>query len=193
MANKKQPENVVEVESVGYPEPQHDTRDAAQEPTPEPVQADTPDVPAVSVEVNDKPVPVEEDKAEGPDPEVEKAPEDLKENESEASTDVLFADVGLSVHILMNDKPIVDTNTGNKMYDVRGQVLAPGDIVPLTELPPYLVEDVKAGKVPGARIVSAEEAFRLNREAALIRAVADQTIGVESDAVTEIVNPVPVV
>ncbi len=166
---------------------EHDTRDQAAEPAP---QADTPDEPAVSVEVDDKDVAVEETEAVSVEDEVEKAPSDLEENNPEASSEVLFADAGLSVHVLMNPKPIVDTVSGNKLYDVKGVVLAPGDTVSLAELPPYLVEDVKNGKVAGARIVSAEEAFRLNREAAQIRAIADQTIGVESDAITEIVSPV---
>lgn len=147
---------------------EHDTRDQTAEPTPE---TDAP----VSVEVNEEPVAVEEDK-----------PVSV---EQEASNQVLFADVGLNVHILMNPKPMV-SDDGTKFYDVKGAVLSPGDSVPLNELPPYLVEDVKSGKVPGARIVSTEDAFRLNREAAQIRALADQTIGVESDAVTEIISPV---
>lgn len=161
---------------------EHDTRELPEEPTPEEAP--------VSVEVNEEEVPAEETEAASVEDETEKAPEDLEENEPEASNEVLFAEVGLNVHVLMNPKPIVDSLSGNKMYDVKGVVLAPGDTVPLSELPPYLVEDVKSGKVPGARFVSAEEAFRLNREAAQIRAIADQTIGVESDTITEIVSPV---
>ena len=176
-AKKEEPKDVVVTESAGYPEPEHDTRDEAQ------------DAPDVSVEVNEKPVPVEEDEAESVEDEVEKAPEDLEENESENSTDVLFATEGISIHILMNPTPIVDSTTGDKLYDVRGQVLRPGDTVPLDELPPYQREAAEKGAVRGARVVSAEEAFRLNREAAQIRAIADQTVGVESDMVTEVLSP----
>jgi hypothetical protein len=173
--------NLVVTESKGAPEPEHDTRDMAQEDAP------------VSVEVNDEPVAVEEDEAESVEDEVEKAPADLEENESEAaegSTDVLFASEGISVHILMNPTPIVDTVNGTELYDVRGQVLRPGDTVPLDSLPPYQKKAAMEGTMRGAQVVTAEEAFRLNREAAQIRAIADQTIGVESDMVTEVINPV---
>lgn len=172
---RKKPENLVITESKGAPEPENDTRDQVQEEAP------------VSVEVNDEPVAVEEDEAESVEPEVEVA----SDEKPEASNEVLFADEGVSIHILMNPTPMKD-NDGNKLYDVRGQVLRPGDTVPLDELPPYLAEKARAGAVKGARVVSAEDAFRLNREAAQIRAIADQTIGVESDFVSEVVTPVPV-
>lgn len=109
-----------------------------------------------------------------------------------AKDEYLFADQGLTVHVLMDKKPLHDLLTQEDiLYDVKSRVLAPGDIISLEELPPYLVKDLKAGKVSGARIVDYEEANRLNQEAARIRALADQTIGVESDMITEIITERP--
>lgn len=104
----------------------------------------------------------------------------------------LFADQALTIHILLNDKPLLDILTQEEiLYDTKSQVLAPGDYVPLSELPPYLVKSLKAGDIPGARIVDLDEAERLNVEAAHIRALASQAIGVESDMVTEILTEQP--
>lgn len=86
----------------------------------------------------------------------------------------LFADVGLTIHVLMTEKPVKWQEF--KLYDVKSKVLAPGDSVPLSDLPPYQLEAVKNGKIEGARIVTQEEATRLNEEAARIRSLASQSI-----------------
>lgn len=118
--------------------------------------------------------------------------EDETPQPASAKEKFLFAETGLTVHILMDKKVIRDILTQEDiLYDVKSRVLAPGDIVSLNELPPYLVKDLKAGKVAGAKIVDREEASRLNEEAVRIRMLADQTIGVESDMITEIVTERP--
>jgi len=118
--------------------------------------------------------------AEKSQPESAKAPKEEK---------FLFADEGLTVHVLMDKKALYDILTKEDiLYDVKSKVLAPGDIVALDELPPYLLKDLKDGKVSGARIVGREEAQRLNQEAAHIKALADKTIGVESDMITEVIS-----
>ena len=110
-------------------------------------------------------------------------------DEAEASSDeeVLFADSGITVHVALSQTPVAkDQFTGDDLFDVRGESLSPGDTVPLSALPPYLVKNLREGKVAGARIVSASKAEELNREAALVRQMAADTIGVESDMVTEV-------
>ncbi len=185
------PRKVVEVESVGAPMPEHDTRDAqaegvsvevdgnevAAEETP---ATDVPDVSVPSKPSDDKPV--DEDEA--------VSAEENAHTDEAPSNEVLFSEVGLTVHVMMNPVPVKDTFTGTEMYDVKAQVLAPGDSIPLTDLPPYLVEDLRAGRVAGAKIVTPEEAQRLSEEAARIRQLASNTVGVESDMVTEVLSPV---
>jgi len=121
----------------------------------------------------------------------EEVVEEVKvDDEPQKEEGVLFADLGLSVHVKMAEKStFTDPITKEELWDVKGVVLAPGDTLPLNRLPPYLVKSLKDGKVPGGRIVSVEEAKTLNEEAAKVRALVGQTIGVESDMITEIVTP----
>lgn len=86
------------------------------------------------------------------------------------SKEVFFADVEISIHQ-------ADAVNGSK-------TILPGQYVPLTDLPAYEQEAVRAGKVPGARIMSENDAKLLSEHAAFLRGeVANPDLGEEETPV----------
>lgn len=70
------------------------------------------------------------------------------------SDQVLFADVELNVH---------------QLNSVDGSMtLLPGQFVPLDGLPDYVQRAVRAGKVPGARVMDLSDAQLLDAQASLL-------------------------
>jgi hypothetical protein len=62
---------------------------------------------------------------------------------------VAFADgSAVTVHVKLSDSPSGKSPEGEDLWDVESKVLAPGDYIELSKLPPYLSDAVKAGKVP---------------------------------------------
>ena len=89
--------------------------------------------------------------------------------------DVLFADSDVTVHVL--PAPGVEPETdqfGRKLWPVSSRVLRPGDQVAADEVPGYVVDAVKAGKVAGLSLVSESKANDLREHAAQLRGLLTQ-------------------
>jgi hypothetical protein len=141
-----------------------------EEATGEPAVADESDLPSAEVAF---------------EPPLEVEPEE----ELSGNKQVLFADAGLTVHVKLANDPVgKDPFTGEDVWDTRSETLAPGQSLVFDTLPPYVQKAAKEGGIPFARVVTASEARRLSAEAEHIRLLAGQTVGVESDMVTEEIN-----
>ena len=69
---------------------------------------------------------------------------------------VAFVERAMAVHIKRGNEPGTLPD-GSEAWDVESRVFNRGESIPLKDLPPYLSEAVKAGKVPGLKALSTAE------------------------------------
>lgn len=75
---------------------------------------------------------------------------------------VAFVERAMSVHLKRGNEPGTLPD-GSEAWDVESKVFARGDSIPLKDMPPYLSEAVKAGKVPGLKALSPAEIKQRNQ------------------------------
>lgn len=89
--------------------------------------------------------------------------------------EVLFADQDVTVHVL--PAPGVGPEKdqfGRELWPTSSRVLRPGESVSADEVPPYLLDAVKAGKVAGLSLVSEAKAEELLEYASTLRGLLAQ-------------------
>lgn len=111
-------------------------------------------------------------------------------------TDVLFAEQDLTIHVKLSSEP-VKAITGELLWNTESRMLFPGQSIPISDLPDYLVESLKAGRVAGARLVTSKEADEIAAKAAVVRELAEgqlRTGGVEyfDEPVVQVEEPTDV-
>ena len=87
------------------------------------------------------------------------------------ANEVVFADRDVTLHVLAggpNAEPAKD-QFGRESYDVRSQTLLPGQSVSVDEVPPYVLEAVKADRIEGLSVMSEKQAQKLLSEAERLR------------------------
>lgn len=93
---------------------------------------------------------------------------------------VLFADQEVTVHTTTS--PVQKDQFGNDFWDVRSVTLLPGESVPEGDVPTYVLEAVKAGKVAGLSLKDKSAADELKAKAEEIRAIVAGTPGLQLPA-----------
>jgi len=75
-----------------------------------------------------------------------------------AATDkkVAFVERAMAVHIKRTNEPSKMPD-GSEAWDIESKVFNRGETIPLDNLPPYLSEKVKAGKVPGLKALTSAQ------------------------------------
>jgi len=76
-----------------------------------------------------------------------------------ANTKVAFAENVVTVHVKRTSEPGLLPD-GTEGWDVVSKNLSPGEYIPLSDIPPYLSDAVKEGKVPGLKIMTPAQAKR---------------------------------
>lgn len=66
---------------------------------------------------------------------------------------VAFAEAAVTVHVARSSEPGLLPD-GTEAWDVESKVLAPGDILPLSQMPKYLSEAVEKGTIVGLRAMT---------------------------------------
>ena len=65
-----------------------------------------------------------------------------------ASKNTAFAESAVTVHVTLASEP-GQLPDGSEAWDVESKNMSRGDTLPLADMPPYLREAIKGGKVPG--------------------------------------------
>ena len=74
-----------------------------------------------------------------------------------APTKVAFAENVITVHVKRTSEPGLLPD-GTEGWDVVSKIMAPGESMPLSDMPPYLSDAVKEGKVPGLKALTPAQA-----------------------------------
>lgn len=85
-----------------------------------------------------------------------------------ASKSVAYALDTSTVHVKVHSAPTKSPD-GSEVWDIESKMLLPGETMPLSDMPPYLSEAIKSGKVPSLRAITEAQAKKVAkfREAAL--------------------------
>jgi hypothetical protein len=81
---------------------------------------------------------------------------------------VAFAEMPLTVHVKRTSEPGLLPD-GTEAWDVESKLMSPGDSMPLSDMPPYLAEAIKAGEVEGIKLLTQKQ---IDERAELVRAIA---------------------
>lgn len=91
----------------------------------------------------------------------------------ETKQQVLFAEEELTIHKKLTKEPYTDT-LGNENWQVESAILLPGSYISVDELPPYLIADVRAKRVKGAKLTTESNAKKVAKKAKELRDLAGQ-------------------
>ena len=73
---------------------------------------------------------------------------------------VAFAEIPVTIHVKRSSEPGVLPD-GTEAWDVESKNMSAGQTFPLSDMPPYLSEAVKGGKVPGLVAVTEAQAKKI--------------------------------
>lgn len=73
---------------------------------------------------------------------------------------VAFAEIPVTVHVTRSSEPGVLPD-GTEAWDVESKNMSAGQTLPLADMPPYLRDAVKGGKVPGLIAVTEAQAKKI--------------------------------
>lgn len=77
-----------------------------------------------------------------------------------AQKSLAFAETAMSVHLKLSDEPNLLAD-GTQVWDIESRVISAGTTLPLKDMPPYLSEAVKEGRVPGLVAMTQAEAKKV--------------------------------
>lgn len=66
---------------------------------------------------------------------------------------VAFAEAAVTVHVARSSEPGLLPD-GTEAWDVESKVLAPGEFLPLSQMPKYLSEEIEKGSIVGLRAMT---------------------------------------
>jgi len=70
---------------------------------------------------------------------------------------VAFAETAITVHVKRASEPSLLPD-GEEVWDVESKIMLPGEIMSLSEMPPYLSDAVKGGHVAGLKALTPTQA-----------------------------------
>jgi hypothetical protein len=89
---------------------------------------------------------------------------------------VIFAERAATVHIKAGDE--VTLPDGNLHVPIESRVLAPGETLPLSEVPSYLKASVEKGEAPGLVLLTPNQAKKLQEQAEMMKS---QTLAIPDE------------
>lgn len=85
-----------------------------------------------------------------------------------AAAKMVLVEAPTVVHIRRTDEPGLLPD-GSEGWDVEARVMAPGESIPLEDIPPYLAERIEAGEVPGLKALTKRQ---ISERAELVREIS---------------------
>lgn len=79
-----------------------------------------------------------------------------------AAKTVAFAEIPVTVHVTRSSEPGVLPD-GTEAWDIESKSMSAGQTLPLNDMPPYLRDAVKGGKVPGLIAVTEAQAKKIQK------------------------------
>lgn len=70
---------------------------------------------------------------------------------------VAFAESAVTVHVKRVSEPGLLPD-GGEAWDVESKIMLPGETLSLSEMPPYLSDAIKGGRVPGLKAMTPTQA-----------------------------------